>query len=156
MLNIDFSYDSNLDGLDERVKLAIAKKLLSLTTLMHDKVIENISGKILQQKTGQLISSIQQRTDTNSNPMVGEVYVEPATAKAWALEKGGEREYQILPTKAEVLRFYWDKIGQVVSFHSVNHPPSREFAYLKAALLEMETLAPEGLQAAIDEALEGR
>lgn len=155
LLNIDFSYDSNLDGLDERVKAAIAKKLTMLTTIMHNKVVENITGKILQQKTGQLLSSIQQRVDTSSNPMMGEVFVEPTSAKAWALEKGGEREYQILPTKSAVLRFYWDKVGQVVNFYSVNHPPSREFAYLKTALMEMETLVAEGLQSAIDEALEG-
>lgn len=153
MLNIDFQYDSKLDNLEEEIKIAVAVKLTELTRLLYDKVIENVSGKILQKQTGQLAESIITEIDIGSNPMIGSVLPLPQSPKAFALEKGGEKSYTITPSKATMLKFYWDKAGKTMFLRSVNHPPSKEFAYLRSALEDMESLVPEGFQQALDQVL---
>jgi hypothetical protein len=154
MFTVNFEYDGKLDGLDEKIRVAVAAKLTELTGILHNKVIENISGKILQKQSGQLAGSIQQSVDTSNEPMIGFVFPEPASPKAWALEKGGESYYPITPTKAAVLRFI-AKSGETVFAKSVNHPPSKEFAYLRLALEEMEPIIPAEFRDAIAEAIAG-
>lgn len=153
MLEISFQYDSKLDNLDEEIRIAVAAKLTELTRLLYEKVIENVSGKILQKRTGQLAESIITEIDIISNPMIGSVFPLPQTPKAFALEKGGEKSYIITPSKATMLKFYWDKMGKTMFLRSVNHPPSKEFAYLRLALEDMETLVPEGFQQAIEQVI---
>jgi hypothetical protein len=156
MLEVTFEHDTKLDGLDEAIQNAVIKKMTALTQELYEKVMENVSGQILQQKTGELAGSIRQMLDAVADPMEGSVYVEPASPKAWALEKGGEREYMILPSKGTMLKFYWDKIGQIAFLPSVNHPPSREFAFLRTALEAMRPRFAEGFKEIIDDVMSGR
>lgn len=86
--------------------------------------------------------------------MFGEVFIEPTTPKALALEKGGERMYEILPTKASVLRWI-NKGGEKVFAKHVNHPPSRAFRYLGEAYDEMVEIVPGAMEAAIQQTLDG-
>ena len=135
---------TNINDLDVRIRRAISRKMTDLTRLMYDKVLENLSGKLLNKRSGQLISSIEYDRERISEGVIeGSVYVNPETPKAWALEKGGEREYPILPTKASVLAFYWEKAGQKVFLAGVTHPPSREFGYLRHALDDIEEMIPD-------------
>ena len=156
MFDIKFDYDSRLDTMDEAIIIAVTKKLADLTIQMYQKVMENVSGKILQKQSGQLASSINLNFGFDGNTRIGEVFVEPASPKAWALEKGGEKSYIITPVKAQVLHFFWTKIGQEVWLKSVDHPPSREFAYLRLALEEMQDIVPTGMREAIQGVLDGR
>jgi hypothetical protein len=117
--------------------------MTQLTDIMYEKVIENLSGKILQSKSGELVSSIhKERTRLSEGVITGTVFVSPESPKAWALEKGGSGSYPII-AKNQALKFFWDKVGQVVFFPSVNHPASKEFGYLRRALEEMEPEVPE-------------
>jgi|HubBroStandDraft_2_1064218.scaffolds.fasta_scaffold178658_2 hypothetical protein len=148
MFTAIFTYDGRLEGLDEEIKTAVAAKLNQLTYSLYSKVMENVEGRILQKRSGDLASSIRMEVDTSSNPMVGTVFPEPADAKAWALERGGDRDYPIVPTKGSVLAFYWEKEGRFAFLPSVNHPPSRAFRYLGLALDEIEpTISSEFLEA---------
>lgn len=134
---------THLDDLDERMKRAISRKMTQLTNLMYQKVIDNLSGKILQTKSGQLVGSVYKQRDRMSGGVItGHVGIEPETPKAWALEKGGRDFYPITPKSASVLKFYWDKVGETVYLHYVNHPPSRQFGYLSDALEEMRPEVP--------------
>ena len=47
------------------------------------------------------------------------VYTLPPGTKAHPIPKGGSKEQQ---AKGYPLRFYWARVGKVVSFWSVNHP----------------------------------
>jgi hypothetical protein len=153
MFALEFKYDGKLEGLDEKIKAAVEAKLGQLSYVLYTKVMENVSGKILGKRSGSLASSIKLEVDYGSNPMVGTVFPEPADAKAWALEKGGKGYYPITPSKASVLAFYWDKEGRQAFLPSVNHPPSKAYAYLSSALQEMEDLVPEGFREALEEVL---
>jgi hypothetical protein len=135
---------TNLDDLDERMRRAISRKMTQLTDLLYDKVIENLSGRVLQQKSGELIETVRKQRDRMSGGVINaSVFMSPESPKAWALEVGGKGYYPIVPTKASILKFYWEKVGQIVYLHSVNHPPSRAFGYLRLAAEEVEPLIPE-------------
>jgi hypothetical protein len=155
MIEMHFDYDGRLDSMEGEMRAAIARKLTELTTMLHAKVVENLSGKILQKVSGQLAGSVQQTVDTGGEPMVGEVFIDPASPKAWALEKGGEKNYMILPSKGTMLKFYWDKMGQTVFLKEVNHPPSREFGYLRLAAEEMVDLVPAGFNEVLQQLFDG-
>ncbi len=153
-LEIAFTYDGKLDDMEHTLWGAVSAKLEQLTTLMRDKVVENVSGKILQKKTGQLAESIQQRFEYSDNFVRGSVFPEPASPKAWALEKGGEEFYSIVPVKGRLLRWL-DKDGAKIFAKQVNHPPSRPFRYLGEAFDEIKAVAVEELGGVVQASLDG-
>lgn len=155
MFDIKFEYDSRLDTLDEAIITAVTKKLAELTIKMYEKVIENVSGKILQKQSGQLAGSVNLNFGFDGGTRIGEVFIDPASPKAWALEKGGTQYYDIRPTKAQFLHFF-TKSGAEVFTKYVSHPPSREFAYLRTALDEMRPLVQPGLAEAVQAILDGQ
>jgi hypothetical protein len=155
MLGVNYTVPPNLEDLDGRIKAAVVSKLIELTQVMFDKVQENLNGKILQKQTGQLASSMQQTVEIRENVSTGAVFPEPASPKAWALEKGGKGYYEIYPTKAAVLSWVGKEGGRVFRA-SVNHPPSKDFRYMELALDEMRELVPAGFEAAIQEVLDSR
>lgn len=154
MIEVELTYNDNLMNMDERLKLAIAAKLTQLTRMLYEKVIDNLSGKILQKQSGELMSSIKQSTDIVGDHMTGRVFVDPPSAKAYALEFGGKSFYPIDPVKARVLHWI-SKEGESVFRMHVDHPPSKEFAYLRTALEEMKELVPEGFNDAITSVFAG-
>ena len=154
MLEISLEGTTRLDSIGRRLRVATEKKMIELTGLMYEKVIENLSGKILNKQSGQLVSSVHQENSANGDFYLGSVYISPITEKALALEKGGKGYYPIIATKASVLHFF-TKNGAEVFTKSVNHPPSREFAYMRTALEEMSPLVPRGFQEYIQGVLDG-
>lgn len=153
-LEITFTYDGKLDDMEHTLWAAVAAKVEQLTNLMREKVIENVSGKILQKKTGQLAGSIQQRFEYGEAFVRGSVFPEPASPKAWALEKGGEAFYSIVPVKARLLSWLTEGGDKVFAAH-VNHPPSRAFRYLGEAFDEVKAVALDELAATVQATLDG-
>ena len=154
MLEIALEGTTRLDSIGRRLRVATERKMIELTGLMYEKVIANLSGAVLQTKTGQLVGSIRQENRAYGDIYVGEVYPAPASPKAWALEKGGSGYYPIEATKAQMLHFF-AKSGDEVFTKSVNHPPSLEFAYMRKALEEVGALIPSGFQEYIQTVLDG-
>lgn len=154
MLRIELEFDEHLAGLDAAIKAAVVRKMTELTVLAYNKVVENLSGKVLQSKTGQLVSSVSWDAEETADGVRGNVFISPQTAKAEALEFGGKSFYTIVPTKASILRFV-SKSGETVFAASVNHPPSHAFRYLGLAADEMRMLVPEGLQEVIQAVIDG-
>lgn len=154
MLEVSLEGATRLDSLGRKLRAATEKKMQALTEALYEKVILNVSGKILQTKSGQLKESIHKFYYATGDQYLGSVYVEPVTPKALALEKGGTRNYIISPVKAQVLRFI-AKDGSVQFRHSVNHPPSKAFGYLSEALMEVQAMIPATFADYIQTALNG-
>lgn len=152
MLEVTWAWNGSLDNADGVIQKAIDAKLAELTGKLHGKVLDNLSGKILHKQTGQLFDSIRAKVEFNDGQSVGDVYVEPATEKAFALEKGGKGPYPIVPIKATVLRFY-AKSGDLVFASYVKHPPSEAFHYLGEAFDEIAPIVPEEFNRALTEAI---
>lgn len=142
VLQVSFEGVARIDSLGRKLSRATEQAALDLTDVLYMKVMENVSGKILQKRSGELAASIRQETLIADGVYTSSVWVEPESDKAWALEKGGKGFYVIEATKATVLRFV-TKSGDKIFAKSVNHPPSQKFAYLASALEETEPLIPE-------------
>jgi hypothetical protein len=135
MLSIEIrateDFFTKLKGYTARTQAKYNTELDRITDLVLTKVIENLSGKILQSKTGELVGSISKETHHSGYDFIGFVGPVPATPKAWALEFGGKHSYLIPLGDKGVLA---NKDEQFFSKRAVIHPPSKEYAYLRSAL----------------------
>ena len=145
-------------GLPQEISDAIFAKVFYLTDVLYAEVIENLSGRVLQKKTGDLSEHIEKDVERRGDTVIGRVFPNPITPKAIVQEIGGEGNYPIVPVKAQVLRFYWDKLGRVVNLKSVNHPPLKARRYLASALdySDMANQMREALLEAVGGAIDFR
>lgn len=141
-------FGEKLYGLSSRVRRKWNLKLEETAKLLYEKVLENLSGKILQSKTGQLRESIELETQTSGYDFIAFVGPVPATPKAYALEFGGRGDYLIPLGPKGMLA---NRETGFFSKNSVIHPPSKEYAYLRTALSDIEATLPGELVAVIDE-----
>lgn len=148
MLSIEIkpteSFGEKIYGLSARVRHKWDQRLDALTELLYDKVIANVSGKILQSKTGDLKSRIVKESFHSGYEFIGFVGINQATPKDYALEFGGTGPYTITPKEKLWLYWYDQYSGPVFAKH-VNHPPSREYRYIREAEEEVRLLAPKEL-----------
>ena len=149
---IDDSALIYLDEVSPALRERMGREIVSVGEILYAKVMENVSGKILQTKTGQLAGSIVMETDVASDPMSVFVGPVPETPKAFALEFGGKGSYEILPTKSRLLHFF-SKSGDEVFTSHVNHPPSKAFRYLREALDELRPTIEGTFLEAVEEGL---
>lgn len=124
-----------LKGYTARTQRKYNLELDRITELVFQKVIENLNGKILQPKTGQLRDSIQKETHHEGYDFIAFVGPLPPTAKAYALEYGGDHSY---PIPVGPKGFLANKDDNFFSKSDVIHPPALKYAYLASALTEVE------------------
>lgn len=117
----------------EKLRNIIYKKVAYLTNVLYDTVEDNLSGRVLKERTGDLKSRIKKHVIDSGDTIVGEVFIYPVDEKALALEYGGKGYYPITPVKAQALRFV-SKSGEIVFAQYVNHPPLEERSYLRSAM----------------------
>lgn len=139
------------NSLPEALREAIREKTIDQTIALYNKVMENVEGKILHSKSGQLAESIKYSSKQDGDAYTGSIYVSPATPKAFALEYGGKDYYSIVPVNKKMLHFFWEKVGMSVYLDYVDHPPSKEFGYLRTALEDVNLA--EGYTQVVDEVL---
>jgi len=110
-----------------------------ITDALYEMVVENLSGKILQAKSGQLLRSVKKTLPemVEEGFIQGSVVIEPATAKAYALEYGGKKPYPIPKGLRKTLMGNLEEdFGPVKKVYA--HPPSKAYGYLSTAAEEIE------------------
>lgn len=146
----------NLERIPQRLHAEIEEKLESLISELRLKVQENLSGKVLNTKSGALLSSLVSGVEKLGSLLVGFVAVEPTDSKveayAMAHEYGGKGFYEIVPVHKLILRFE-GKSGEIIFAPYVFHPPAAERSYLRSALHEMAPEIEAGLHQAIQDAI---
>lgn len=134
-------------SLPQRFKAALAAKMDILAKALEDKVIENLSGKVLQTKSGQLVRSIHREVHVSEYEIIAFVGPIPTSPKAYVQEFGGKGAYLIQVGSKGVLA---NRETGFFSKHDVIHPPLPERSYLRSALLEIAPEVPIELIAGID------
>lgn len=135
----------------EKIWEAVEKTVLNAYQRLH----ENLDGKVLNRKTGELYNSAKYELKRGRWEQWGGVYMDSTnTAKSEALEFGGKGYYPIVATKSEMLVFFWKKRNLWFKGPVVDHPPSEKFAYFEKAIAGMEGELYEFLAAAVGEAVE--
>lgn len=145
---------AKLGGLPEKVQLALRAKMEEEVEILRDKVAENLSGGVLNLKTGALLSALVSGTEELGDLLVGYVGIESEdeNVKQYAVahEYGGKSYYPITPIHKTLLVFFWERMGKVVFLKGVNHPPQKERSYLRSALYELRPEIEEGLKTAVE------
>ena len=150
-LSVEYRF-AELRQLPEEMRDVMREKIIDQTLAVYNKVRENLSGKILQIKSGQLLDSLQISSRQEGRDYVGTVFIEPVTPKALALEYGGKGDYIIEAMNKPNLIFWWEREARWFVGPMVNHPPSKEFAYLRSAMEEVNV--EQGLTTILDEAIQ--
>jgi hypothetical protein len=141
-------FGEKIYGLSDRIRTKWNAKLEETAHLLKEKVLQNLDGKILHKRSGQLYESIQEETYTSGYYFIAFVGPIPATPKAFALELGGRGDY-IIPVGPK--GFLARKEDNFFSKRDVLHPPSKEYAYLRTALEEVEPTIPGEFAAILQE-----
>lgn len=81
--------------------------------------------------SGKTKASIYRTVRTTPYTVTGKV---GATTPQSLVEHGGAKPHVIRPRKAKALRFYWKRVGSVVTFARVNHPGRKGSFYLTGPL----------------------
>lgn len=132
-------FGEKIYGLSNRIRSKWNQKLEEVAHLLKEKVLQNLDGKILHKRSGQLYESIHEETYSSGYDFIAFVGPIPATPKAFALEFGGKGDY-IIPVGQK--GFLASKEGDFFSKRDVLHPPSKEYAYLRIAAEEIEPMIP--------------
>lgn len=129
----------------ERMPVALRTELrgeiVSLTQQLAARVRENLSGRVLNKRTGALYNAIRSEMVENVGTVYGRVYVDPSSpaARYAAAHEFGvtTSPHVILPVGAAALHFFID--GHEVFARRVNHPGSKipERSYMRSALDDM-------------------
>lgn len=148
-----------LSGFDEEIQIlgrlpsklhnALVLKMGELTEMLREKVIENLSGKVLNQVSGQLAGSIVGTVDSSGDTIIGRVEPIPVTEKALVQEYGGAGYYEIVPVSKHMLAFEVE--GRQVFTDYVYHPPLRAREYLRLALEEMRPIFEDEMISMLDQ-----
>ncbi len=126
---------------------------------LGDKLFElvsyNLSGGVLQARTGKLRSSLELETAAFIGAVCGVAVAIPEDSESWLIgmvhEYGGEGWYSIDPVNASVLA--WMGPEGPVFAHHVNHPPALERSFMRSALAWIEADAAEQIKTTIAEVL---
>lgn len=155
---IDQELIVNLNKVPAAIQSQLEAKLKTLMQELKAKVVENLSGKVLNSKSGALAGSLLDGVSHLGSSLIGFVEVNPEDPKVRAYaevhEYGGKGYYEIVPVHKTVLRFV-SKTGQIVFAPYVYHPPAAERSYLRSALAEMAPEIEAQLQEALADALRG-
>lgn len=159
MINFSFSLldaeaFTRLDQIPIKVHALLEEKFRTLINELKTKVEENLSGKVLNVKSGVLLSSLRSGVERQGDLLIGFVEIDPPneTVKEYALahEYGGKGYYWIHVGPKGVLA---NRETGFFSKHDVFHPLAKERSYLRSAFREMEPEIVSSLSPVIEESI---
>jgi phage gpG-like protein len=137
-----------LDVLPDRLRAALAAKVDALAQTLYSQVVGvNLSGGVLNARSGALRDSIQMESSRQDDRIGAEIFSNGDAPYAAIQEFGGKTAaHEILPAKASVLAFVAN--GKPVFARRVQHPGSQIPArsYLRSALDEQGESIAQGLK----------
>lgn len=142
----------------ERVPGAMHAALVRKRDLLGDKLVAkiraNLSGGMLQVKSGRLLASVQVTKTDTQDLIQQEISVGEGVPYARILHDGGQTAaHDIYPTKAKALAFL---VGNKMAFAKVVHHPGSKFParpYAQQPLAEMRGEILAGVQEAVVEGM---
>lgn len=136
---VDTEIIATFDRLTVELRAAVEAKLATLVELVRAKVEENLSGAVLQTKSGALLGALQSGVNSLSgSTVVGFVEIEPGSKPevyGKVHEYGGKDWYEIVPVNKKALAF--ETNGKKIITDYVFHPPAKKRSFMRSALREM-------------------
>jgi hypothetical protein len=130
--------ESGLGNASDLVTVKLREKVELLQHLLADKIRANLSGGILQARSGKLLGSVQELPiEINGQIVDGPVQVGgPDIPYGAVLEHGGKRSYDIVPVNKKYLAFMID--GKQIFTKLVHRTPLLARHYVGLAVAEVE------------------
>lgn len=131
----------------------IAERMDLVNQMFADRVKGNLSGGVLQSRTGKLLSTVMQSPAQRSGD---EIYASvtaggPDAPYGIFFEKGGTGYYDIVPVNARVLAFMGE--GGMIFAKMVHHPPIPHLPWFEPEVPQATDDMNTQLNAAFDEVL---
>jgi hypothetical protein len=158
LVNLKIEWEDAAANLREKGEL-LQEALLAAMGELGDKlwelVIGNLSGAILQTRSGKLVSAVELEAAAFVGSVCGVAVEIPEDSPEWIIgmahEYGGTGVYPIDPVNAQILA--WMGPEGAVFAHHVEHPPALERAPFRSALALMEIDAVDQIKTTIAEVL---
>ena len=157
-VNLNVEYEGALENLGAKRDLlndALLVAVDDLTAQLYARVQENLSGVVLERRTGELANAVE----IEAAAFVGavcqsQVFIDEESPE-WVIgmthEYGGTGYYLIEPVNASVLA--WQGPAGTVFARRVNHPPAQERSFMNSALEWIEPLAVDEIKNVIAEVI---
>jgi hypothetical protein len=135
----------------EQLEAALHNRLAALMHQLAEKVRLNLSGDVLQERTGRLLGTVAEHGPYEVDGGLEATVDAGGDAAPYGIvhEEGGTRDYIIQAVNKRSLAFEMN--GKMVFARSVIHPPAEKRPWFGPAVDEMRPLIVEGLQEAINE-----
>lgn len=143
-----------LNGMPQRVHDLLVRKINTLALQLEAKVKANLSGEVLNVRSGALRRSIFETVEDDTTSVIGKVASSGDVKYAGIHEFGGTiPAHEIVPNKAKALAFIIG--GKQVFATRVQIPAIQmpERSYLRSALTDMADEIKEGMREAVNEGL---
>ena len=144
-----------LAAVPERIRDALSAKASALAATLQEKIARNLSGGVLNMKTGALAGSIGVTIDGSSADVSVRIATSPDIKYAAIHEFGGTiPPHQIVPDKAKALAFLVagkQAFAARVQIPAVTMP---ERSYMRSALAEMADAIRDEFAATVVEAIQ--
>ena len=145
---------ASLAALPDDLRAALAEKMDALAQDIYAQVVGvNLSGGVLNARSGALRNSIQLRRDDQENAFGVEIAADGSVPYDAIHEYGGKTAaHEIIADKARALAFMFN--GKQAFARRVNHPGSQipERSYLRSALAEKSADIQQAIAAIVAEA----
>jgi hypothetical protein len=134
----------------DSVMAALSAKMESATDLLVDAIQVNLSGNVLQVRTGKLLSTVRKGPIEVSGGVIEGTVVAGGSDAPYGImqELGGTRPYDIYPVNKKVLAFLAD--GKQIFTAYVNHPPLVKKGFVELAVAELEPEIIEGFREVVE------
>lgn len=135
----------------DKLRAAFLKKTYALAERLKSKVQQNLTNKLLNIRSGNLVRSIFQQVSNETNEVSGRVY-SSGLPYARIQEYGGQTKAHVIEAvKGKALAFNMG--GKQVFFKRVNHPGStiKGVRYMGSAFDAMKHEIKEGYEQAAKE-----
>jgi hypothetical protein len=143
-----------LVAIDERIKASLIKRIDLVTEVLVDRLHGNLTGLVLQERTGRLFRSVQRTPASFDGTYLLGATVTAATEDASygaIFETGGTHAFNIIPTDSRVLMFMME--GKAIFATRVVHPPIPQMPWFAPEVAWAEKAMDSQINQAIKEAL---
>ena len=154
-LTVTNEASADLQNKKGMLETALLATVGELGDKLYELVIGNLSGTVLQSRTGKLASAVMIEAAAFIGQVCQTAVAIPEDSEEWLIgmvhEYGGLGWYIIEPVNATVLA--WMGPEGMVFARRVNHPPAEERSYMRSALAWMEADAVDQIKTTIAEVL---
>jgi len=142
------------EKLPERLRSKLRTAIPDLTRYVRDKVAVKLAPGALFKTTTRLLPALTAQMVENRDEIYGRLFIDPNKFPAVVAKtlESGSKPHLIVARNAPALVFFWEKLGRVVAFKSVNHPGFPGRSYMQSTLDEEQKVIADRLNRSVLEA----